>query len=140
VTAQPTPPVNPAPPGGARREARQRQAATAKSEEGGGADNPAHGRADNAEAPHSAPGSSMTRLDARRPEANAYTRRASASPVLAARMAVHSGGSGPTAAQTAALAFLSALAVGLAFAAVRPTPRRRPPIVPAPGWQRPRRH
>ena len=36
VTAQPTPPVNPAPPGGARREAKQRQAATAKSEEGGG--------------------------------------------------------------------------------------------------------
>src|SRR5205823_1334878 len=36
VTAQPTPPVQPAPPSGARREAKQRQAATAKSEEGAG--------------------------------------------------------------------------------------------------------
>jgi hypothetical protein len=127
VTAQPTPPVNPSPPSGARREAKQRQAATAKSEEGGGQEGgEAHGRIDSVDSPN-AP---ATRLPPRKPEPHAFTAIAHREQASAWAIGLELGG-GMT---------LLALALALGFTTVRPTPRtrRRPPVVPAPAWNRTR--
>jgi hypothetical protein len=110
------PPVNPAPPGGAaaRKEAKQRQAATAKSEESGG-----DAKSAEAEVSHSSdPSHSSTRLDDGR---HAFTRleQRSASPL--SQTALYGGGTA-----------LMALALALAWSVGRPGPRRRPPEVPAP--------
>jgi hypothetical protein len=123
------PPINPAPPSGgaARKEAKQRQAATAKSEEGsqegageGQGVDPVDGR-------NGPPGAQATRhqLDRR----HAFTRVVhSEQPSVWARGALYGG----------ALT-LSALLFALGFTAIRPRPRRhrRPP--PAPAWA-PARH
>ena len=109
------PPVNPAPPGGAaaRKEAKQRQAATAKSEEG------SQDSGAEAEVSHSSdPSHSSTRLDDGR---HAFTRleQRSASPL--SQTALYGGGTA-----------LMALALALGWSVGRPGPRRRPPEVPAP--------
>jgi hypothetical protein len=119
------PPVNPAPPSGsgAKKEARQRQAAAAKSEEGGSesADpSEAQGRQDNAQTPNA----SMTRLD--QTNNHPFTARArDAQPSAWARDAVAGGG-----------LTLMALVLALGWTAMRPTPRRRQPTIPAPAWAR----
>jgi hypothetical protein len=140
ITPSPIPPsapvVNPAPPSGsaARKEAKQRQAATAKSEERGegGVSETANANFDQVTDRAGAPGTNqMTRPD------HPFTRHRQGPPgpsTIAVR--VRSGqpsawsstlewGGGLT-----LLAFL--LAVG--YTTVRPTPRRRPPEVPAPAF------
>jgi hypothetical protein len=124
VTAQPTPPVNPSPPSGARKEAKQRQAATAKSEEGGDA-GAAHGRSDLAEAPHSNPGASMTRVDSRDQGRHAYT-----------RLEVTGGGGGGSGFIIGSTTVLAALSLSMAMIAVRPRRRRRDGGLGAPAWNR----
>ena len=133
------PPVNPAPPGGAaaRKEAKQKQAAVAKSEEGDsvGAETQGLG-GDKAESPLSPQGSEMTRhqpLEATRRAADRPT--GSFSPIVRpdpasawSRGALYGGGLG-----------LATLALMLGFSVLRPRPRRRPPEVPAPAWNRVRR-
>ncbi|MEA2386240.1 MAG: hypothetical protein QOJ22_414 [Thermoleophilaceae bacterium] len=133
------PPVNPAPPGGAaaRKEAKQKQAAVAKSEEqqSVGAETQGLG-GDQADAPLSPQGSQMTRhqpLEATRRAADRPT--ASFSPIVRpdpasawSRGALYGGGLG-----------LATLALVLGFSVLRPRPRRRPPEVPAPAWNRVRR-
>jgi hypothetical protein len=133
----PTPPVNPAPPGGARREARQRQAAAQKGgadggEEGsGGADGQS---ADLADSPPSAHGTSnMTRIDAiagprRKPEPSFTS------------LSRERAGSGGQAALYGGGITLAALVLALGYGTLRPTPRRRPPEVPAPAFSRTRKH
>jgi hypothetical protein len=121
VTAQPTPPVQPSPPAGARREAKQRQAAAAKSEQTGvreGID------VDRADAPNVPEAASMTRRPPDRPLAFTAPRRA-AQPSAWARDALIGGGLG-----IAALV----LAAGAMTIPVRRTPR-----VPAPARARGRR-
>jgi hypothetical protein len=136
VTAQPTPPVNPSPPSGARREAKQRQAATAKSEEGGetGASQDAHGGSDLAQQDVGAHGAGMTRatIGRRHPPSGAYhpftAVRARAQPSAWVLGLEWGGGIG-----------LMALALALGFATLRPTPRRRPHgrgVTPVPAWVR----
>jgi hypothetical protein len=135
----PTPPVNPAPPGGARREARQRQAAAQK----GGADNDASEGAeetqnaggDKAMAPDQAMTrheSAMTRRAPTRAEPSFTTLAASDQPSAWSRGAFYGGGF-----------LLVSATLALGFSTLRPTPRRRPPEVPAPAtatyrWRRPR--
>jgi hypothetical protein len=134
------PPVNPAPPSGsaARKEAKQRQAATAKSEEGRGAAPEAQGLGgDLADSPLGAQGAQMTRADHQHP----YTRaRVSMAPVPSfsaigahqpsawTRDLLYAGGLGA-----------AALVLALGFSIVRPTPRRRQPRLPAEAWARERR-
>jgi hypothetical protein len=115
VTAQPTPPVNPSPPGGARKEAKQRQAATAKSEESGG-----EGAGQTSDALDS-----RTQPMTRRTDPLAYTRRAHAQPSAWVTGLQWGGGIG-----------LMALTLALGFTTARPTPRRRPPVMPVPAWAR----
>ena len=135
------PPVNPAPPGGAaaRKEAKQRQAATAKSEEGAG-EKAEQATGDLANAPEQANGAQMSRRGTDRPAP--ATRRAQDRPapsfdlIMAreqpsawARGALYGGGLG-----------LAALAFTAAWLIARPRPRRRTPDLPAPAWSRaPRR-
>jgi hypothetical protein len=121
VTAQPTPPVNPAPPGGARKEARQKQAATAKSEEG--ASDAQQSAGDLAQGPPSPDLSAMTRRDRVKPAPDGFTPRPRAHAQPSAWTTSLEWGGGIT---------LMALALALGFTGVRPTPRRRPPEVPAP--------
>jgi hypothetical protein len=119
------PPINPAPPSGgfARKEAKQRQAATAKSEEGGDqgqaeTQNLGGDRADGLPSQH---GESMTR--------HAFTAVVHHDqPSAWTRGALYGG------AMT-----LAALLLALGFTAIRPRPRRRPPHLPAPAWVRARR-
>jgi hypothetical protein len=135
------PPINPAPPSGgaARKEAKQRQAAVAKSEEGAGEEGHSEG-GDLAQGPVSAEGASpMTRHDAaEHPFTRAahadrgrhpFTRVAHADPPSAwVRGALYGGG-----------LTLAALLLAIGFTAARPRPRRRPPPRPEPAWARPRR-
>jgi hypothetical protein len=126
------PPVNPAPPGGAaaRKEAKQRQAATAKSEEGASTGHSEAGEqtGDLAQEPPASKGA-MTRRKVDRPEPSFSTLARPGQPSAWARGALYAGGL-----SLAALAFCAAWLIG------RPTPRRRTPDLPAPAWSRvPRR-
>jgi hypothetical protein len=114
------PPINPAPPSGgaARKEAKQRQAATAKSEEGGrdeGASQPQGQVGDPAPGPYDG------------------THAMNRHPFTAV---VHAGQ--PSAWTRGALyggtMTLAALLLALGFTAIRPRSRRRPPHQPAPAW------
>jgi len=123
VTAQPTPPVNPSPPGGARKEARQKQAATAKSEgsadgEQGGASE-SLGRTSLNDSPSSTPGSAMTRLD--KHPFTALRRPAQAS--AWSRDALLGGGIG-----------LAGLSLALVWMLAGPRSRRRDDLRAAPAW------
>jgi hypothetical protein len=132
--------VNPAPPSGsaARKEAKQRQAATAKSEEGGAraSDQTMAAGGDQAESGPGLPGSAMTRNTA------PMTRREPTRPLSSFTPLAHQH---QVSAWTRDLLFGgglagAALALALAFVTVRPTPRRREPELPAPSWARvPRR-
>ena len=134
------PPVNPAPPGGAaaRKEAKQRQAATAKSEEGSSSD-AAESGGDLAQGGDTPNGVQATRRAPDKP--TPATRRAQDRPQPSystiarpeqasawSRGALYGGGFG-----------LAAAALALGFSILRPRPRRRPPEVPAPAWNRLRR-
>ena len=119
------PPVNPAPPSGsaAKKEARQRQAAAAKSEEGSGDEgvNPgdAQGRVNTVDSPSQ----SATRLDQDR---LAFTRAEHAEqPSAWSRGALYGGALVGT-----------AVVLALGFSILRPTPRRREPRLPAPAYSR----
>ena len=118
------PPVNPAPPSGgaARKEAKQRQAAVAKSEsasEGSeGQAGEAHGRIDAVDSPNA----SMTRHE-ERAHFTAIVHRDQ--PSAWARGALYGGS-----------LTLMALTLALGFTSVRPRSRRRPPEAPAPAWAR----
>ena len=117
------PPVNPAPPSGgaAKKEARQRQAAVAKSEQGSddAAQGDAQGRADGADAPSA----SFSRAENGRAHFTAVAERDQAS--AWSRGALYGGG-----------LTLMALTLALGWTTVRPTPKRREPEVPAPAWAR----
>jgi hypothetical protein len=127
VTAQPTPPVNPAPPGGARKEARQKQAATAKSEEGADARaGQESGGVDTATGPDAPHGVAMTRRDRIKAAPDGFTPRAHARQPSAWTTTLQWGGG----------MSLMALALALGFTTVRPTPRRRDDVTPAPSWVR----
>jgi hypothetical protein len=130
--------VNPAPPSGsaARKEAKQRQAATAKSEEG---DSRASEQTqslggDGADSPLGLPGSNAstrnqaTRRRQARPVASFTSLRARPRASAWSQGALYGGGIG-----------LAAVVLALGWATVRPTPRRRTPPVPAPAWARRRR-
>jgi hypothetical protein len=133
------PPVNPAPPSGsaARKEAKQRQAATAKSEEGGASDQAADAAGDLTNTPPGAHGEKhMTRLaqvrpgvsitvPAERPQPSAWVPTTRPQPSAWVRDLAYGGGLG-----------IAALVLALGFTAVRPTPRRREPPVPAPARAR----
>ena len=129
------PVVNPAPPSGsaAKKEARQRQAAAAKSEEALEREAREHG-GDLAQGPPLSPGSGMTRVD---PQRNAATSRdrdrpapsfsvtpAHGQPSAWSRGMLYGGAIGGM-----------ALVLALGFSTVRPTPRRRVGR-PAPAWAR----
>jgi hypothetical protein len=131
VAAQPTPPVNPSPPGGARKEAKQHQASAAKSEEGSsqGAGEAQNLGGDLANSPDRAPGAAFTRYRADRARAGSFTGVAHASQPSAWVTGLEWGGG----------IGLMALALALGFTTLRPTPRRGPPVVPAPAWVRYRR-
>jgi hypothetical protein len=131
------PPINPAPPSGgaARKEAKQRQAATAKSEEGS---DQAQAEVDSADGSRGIDGAQMTRHEPspRHPFTRAapaddrrhpFTRVAHADqPSAWARGALYGGGM-----------TIAALLLATAWTAW-PRPRRRPPPVAAPAWS-PRR-
>jgi hypothetical protein len=127
------PPVNPAPPSGsaARKEAKQRQAATAKSEEGMSEAQEQGG--DLAEGRPGAPGASamtrrpmeMTRRDRVRPGVS-LTVPASGTQRSAWPIDLLYGGG----------IVLAALILALGFTTVRPMPHRREPRLPAPAWAR----
>jgi hypothetical protein len=112
--------VNPAPPAGgaARKEAKQRQAAAAKSEEGqsaGAAENDAQAPLN----PVSDPSHGSSRLGG---DQHAFTRIEHASgPSAAGRAALYTGG-----------LTLAALLLAVSWGAGRPTPRRRRHDLPAP--------
>lgn len=122
------PPVNPAPPSGsaARKEAKQRQAATAKSEEGATEE----GSPQDAQAPANAAGersqSASTRRDTTR-QLNFTALAQRDQPSAWSRDALYGGG----------LA-LAALVLACTWVTVRPRPRGRRPRVPAPAraWER----
>jgi hypothetical protein len=115
------PPVNPAPPSGsgARKEAKQRQAATAKSEEGA-----AQARESGVDLANARPGGSDAAQMTRRTEPHPFTAaRAAGQPSAWARELLYGGS-----------LTLAALILALGFTIVRPGPRRREPRVPAPAW------
>jgi hypothetical protein len=114
--------VNPAPPSGsaARKEAKQRQAATAKSEEGAQEEAQQSG-GDLAQGPPLSPGSGMSRRDRVRPGPSITPLARAAQPSAWPRGLLYGGGIG-----------LAALSLALGFTVLRPRPRRRPPVVPAP--------
>jgi hypothetical protein len=120
------PPVNPAPPAGgaARKEAKQRQAAAAKSEEGDS--KASEGTGDLAQ-DRPAP-KTMTRRERDRPAPSISALSYRAQPSAWSLGALYGGGLG-----------LAAAALALGFSILRPRPRRRPPEVPAPAWARMRR-
>jgi hypothetical protein len=115
------PPINPAPPSGgaARKEAKQRQAATAKSEEG---TDQAQAEVDKIDDGRLVDGAQMTRYQPA--DHHPFTRLVHAEqPSAWTRGALYGG----------ALT-LSALLLALGFTAARPGPRRRPPRAPARAW------
>lgn len=125
------PPVNPAPPSGgaARKEARQRQAATAKSEEGGGD----KGAGETQSSGEGGSSSEMTRRDRARPAPSydSYSRddtRYSFTAVSHGEQASAWSQGALYGGMTLATALVLALGWGLA----RPTPKRRHPPRPAP--------
>ena len=133
------PPVNPAPPGGAaaRKEAKQRQAAVAKSEEGEGGAQGAEvdlgegkGTPDGAQATRRAIDrpAPATRRERDRPAASFTALERRAQPSAWARGGIYGGG-----------LLLATLALGLGFSGARPRPRRRTPHLPAPAEARVRR-
>jgi hypothetical protein len=118
------PPINPAPPSGgaARKEAKQRQAATAKSEEG--ADQAKEADVDLAGGRNVPQGAQeMTRHQSL--DHHPFTRVAHAGQLSAwSRGALYGGG-------------IAAFALVLAMTwRAWPGPRRRPPELPAPAWSR----
>jgi hypothetical protein len=123
--------VNPSPPAGARREAKQHQAATAKSEEGGEtgvSQQDAHGKIDTVNEDVGAHGTSMTRSTVdRRHHFTAIQRHEQ---VSAWTLGLEWGGG----------IGLMALALALGFTTLRPTPRRgrarNSQPRPAPAWVR----
>jgi hypothetical protein len=138
VIQPPTPPVNPAPPGGARREARQRQAAAQKSGSESDQESQAQdGAGDLAEAPRTLQGAQMTRQDPARADRHNFTRGSGAQPApsftpltrsepaAGAQPLLYTGG-------------ITLLALALGYTHGRPTPRRRTPDVPAPAFARAR--
>jgi hypothetical protein len=138
------PPVNPAPPAGgaARKEAKQKQAAVAKSEEGGEGDGAGQGAGidvGQGQVGGTPDGAQATRRGVDRPApssgTNAYTRRGRDRPVASfsslERSASASWSRGPLYAGGLALAAL-ALSLGVG----RAGPRRRAPRVPAPARAR----
>jgi hypothetical protein len=139
ITPSPIPPsapvVNPAPPSGsaARKEAKQRQAATAKSEEGA-QENAQDAAGDLAQDRLNPGGSAMTRND------HPFTRhargRSAPSMTIAVRVRTGQPSAWSTAAEWGGGLALMAMILALGFATLRPTPRRRPPEVPQPAWAR----
>ena len=131
VVPPPAPPIQPAPPGGARKEARQRQAAAQKSGSESGNDAQELG-GDLADGPPEPKGTAMTRIDhsfsQRRPDtaAPSFTTMADRGQPSAWARNLQWGG-GMT---------LMALVLAFGWITVRPTPRQRPPHVPAPAWSR----
>jgi hypothetical protein len=127
------PPVNPAPPAGsaARKEAKQRQAAVAKSEEGADAqDKGAQANVDLADGSPADPGTaSATRRDRVKPGASFTALSTRQQPSAWARGALYGGGIS-----------LAALLLAMTWLIGRPRPRRTPPVVPAPAWARQRRN
>jgi hypothetical protein len=120
VIPPPAPPIQPAPPSGARREARQRQAAVAKSEEGAGQEGATQEAQDG---DGNGSQSASTRLDQRRDD-HAFTALDHKSqPSAWPRDLLYGGGLG-----------LAALTLALGWSMLRPTPRRREPELPAPAW------
>jgi hypothetical protein len=131
------PPVNPAPPGGAaaRKEAKQRQAAVAKSEEGEGGEarestgdlGEGASTPTGVEATRRAPDRPMpaTRRSPDRPTASFSPLAAHDQPSAWSRGVLYGGGLG-----------LAALAFTAAWLIARPRPRRRSPDLPAPAWAR----
>ena len=124
------PPVNPAPPSGsaARKEARQRQAATAKSEEGGGDQGAGEGQSSGESG-----AAQMTRRDPIRPapsygERSRDDRRYSFTAVSHGEQA----SAWSRGALYGGMTLATALALALGWGTVRPTPRRRHPPRPAP--------
>ena len=118
------PPVNPAPPGGAaaRKEAKQKQAAVAKSEESGNQSEGAGAGIDVGHGDHEmgTDGSAMTRLE------HPFTRvEHAAQPSAWSRGALYGGGLG-----------LAGIALALGFTVLRPRPRRHEPRLPAPAFAR----
>jgi hypothetical protein len=133
-SAAPIPPpgatVQPAPPSGARREAKQRQAATAKSEEGAQSGSE-QGGIETASSPLGPPESAMTRRDRAKPAADGFTPlRAHAQPSAWTTTLEWGGGTA-----------LMALVLAFGWITVRPTPRgrRRDEVRPAPVYLRNRR-
>jgi hypothetical protein len=129
------PPVNPAPPSGsaARKEAKQRQAAAAKSEEGGAEGGSQAAEVDRGDTPVNLPGADMTRnqqaMTRLQPPARAVWIAAPAvRPQPSAWVLDLEYGGGLA---------LAGLILALSFTLVRPTPRRREPRLPAPAWVRP---
>jgi hypothetical protein len=126
VTAQPTPPVNPAPPGGARKEARQKQAATAKSEEGGAGDQASDATGSLGTEPPGAHGAAFTRHDRVKAAPAGFTPLRRTSQPSAWATGLQWGGG----------TVLMALVLAFGWITVRPTPRGRPPVLPAHAWAR----
>jgi hypothetical protein len=125
------PPVNPAPPAGsaARKEAKQRQAAAAKSEEGEGGRSNEHLDVEIADAPNMPGGAAMTRRERDRPVPSLTSLDRPAQPSAWARNALYGGGLG-----------LAALAFTACWLTFRPRPRRRltaaPQRAPTSRWGR----
>jgi hypothetical protein len=114
--------VNPAPPSGARREARQRQAAAQKS--GADADEGSEAQELGGDLANSPDAEIGTQAATRhKHEFTALTDRDQ--PSAWARDALLGGGIG-----------IAALVLALGLRTARPTPRRREPEVPAPAWAR----
>jgi hypothetical protein len=148
VIPPPPPPINPAPPSGgaARKEAKQRQAATAKSEEGGqeSEGSSSQARIDSADVPNQSstrlePGAAREALS--RPpidvQRHPYRRRAAdrPAPSFTTTRTRTVGSSGDWYLYGGGLV-VSALVLALAWSTVRPTPRRRrrDDGPPAPAW------
>jgi hypothetical protein len=134
ITPSPIPPaapvVNPAPPSGsaARKEAKQRQAATAKSEEGSQQEQAREAGGDLAGGPPSPSGTgAMTRRDRIKPGPSITPLHTPAQLSAWPRDLLYGGGIG-----------LAGLVLALGFSVVWPRPRRRPPEIPAAAWARTR--
>jgi hypothetical protein len=124
------PPVNPAPPSGsaARKEARQRQAATAKSEEGGGDQGAGEGQSSG-----DSGSAEMTRRDRARPapsygESRRDDRRYSFTAVTHSEQA----SAWSRGALYGGMTIATALVLALGWGVARPTPKRRHPPRPVP--------
>jgi hypothetical protein len=127
------PPVNPAPPSGsaARKEAKQRQAATAQSEEGSAGEQTQQAGGDLAQERIGSPDaftrqqSPMTRRSRERPVASFTLTASSRQPSAWSQDVLYGGG-----------LLIAGLVLAMAFSTVRPTSRRRPREVAAPAWAR----